>query len=98
MVSNKTRKITLELTVLVRKEGAQYSSWCPELDVASCGDTIEEACANLDDAMELYLETLKDEGELLGVLAEKGLTSGTRGGQRLCDAPFLSLRRITVQA
>jgi predicted RNase H-like HicB family nuclease len=98
MVSNKVRSITLELTVLVRKEGEQYSSWCPELDVASCGDTIEEACANLDDAVDLYLETLRSEGELLNVLAERGLTPpGNSGEKNTCNASFLSSRRVTVR-
>ena len=34
-----------------------YVSFCPELDVASQGDTIEEARANLVEAVELFLET-----------------------------------------
>jgi predicted RNase H-like HicB family nuclease len=33
-----------------------YSWWCPELDIASQGETIEEAIRNLKEAFELYLE------------------------------------------
>jgi len=29
--------------VVVTKEGNQYSSWSPEFDIASCGDSPEEA-------------------------------------------------------
>ncbi len=29
---------------------------CPELDIASQGDTIEEACANLEEALGPFLE------------------------------------------
>ena len=48
--------------VLIPEEGS-YSSWCPELNVASQGDTVEEALANLKEAMELHLECLTP-GEL----------------------------------
>ncbi len=39
-------------------------------DIASCGDTPEEAVANLNDALELYINTLKEEGELEPVLKD----------------------------
>lgn len=45
------------LTALVQREGDGWVSLCPELDVASQGDTIEEAKANLRQAVELFLET-----------------------------------------
>ena len=37
------------LTGIVEKEDDQYVSYCRELGVASCGDTIDEALINLDD-------------------------------------------------
>jgi predicted RNase H-like HicB family nuclease len=37
-----------------------YSALCPELGVASQGETIEEAEANLKEAVELYLESAKE--------------------------------------
>jgi predicted RNase H-like HicB family nuclease len=46
-----------ELTAIIQKEGNSYVSLCPELDVASQGDTIEEARANLIEALELFFET-----------------------------------------
>ncbi|HHU13822.1 MAG TPA: type II toxin-antitoxin system HicB family antitoxin, partial [Lentisphaerae bacterium] len=33
-----------------------FVSLCPELDIASQGKTVEEAAANLREAVELYLE------------------------------------------
>ncbi len=59
--------------VIVTKEGNQYSSWCPNLDIASCGDSPEEAVKNLGDALELYLDTLDEEGEREQVFKEKGI-------------------------
>jgi predicted RNase H-like HicB family nuclease len=38
-------------------EGDGYVALCPELDVASQGDTIESARNNLQEAVELFLET-----------------------------------------
>jgi len=43
-------------TALIRKEGSRYSSLCLELDVASCGDTLEEAMLELKKAVKLYLK------------------------------------------
>ena len=43
-------------TALLQKEGDFYVALCPELDVASQGPTVEEAIANLKEAVELFLE------------------------------------------
>ena len=44
------------LTAVVEREGDGYVSLCPELDVASQGDSVEEATANLKEAVELFLD------------------------------------------
>jgi predicted RNase H-like HicB family nuclease len=43
-------------TAILEKEGSIYVALCPELDVASQGGTVEEAAANLKEAVELFLE------------------------------------------
>jgi predicted RNase H-like HicB family nuclease len=43
-------------TAIVEREGDGYVSLCPELDVASQGSTVEEATANLREAVEAFLE------------------------------------------
>ena len=48
--------VKLKLSAAVHREGAWFVSWCPELDVASQGRTVEEALANLREALELRLE------------------------------------------
>ncbi len=48
---------TQTLTVLLQREGDGYVAVCPEFDVASQGDTIEQARRNLQEALELFLET-----------------------------------------
>ena len=46
----------LSYTAILEKEGNLYVALCPELDVASQGATVEEATANLKEAVELFLE------------------------------------------
>jgi predicted RNase H-like HicB family nuclease len=45
------------LTALIEKEGDLYVSLCPELDIASQGDTVEQARQNLIEALELFFES-----------------------------------------
>jgi predicted RNase H-like HicB family nuclease len=44
-------------TAIVEREGDGYVAFCPDLDVASQGETVEEARSNLREAVELFLET-----------------------------------------
>src|SRR5579871_5862599 len=46
----------LRLTAIIEKEGDGYVSICPELDIASQGNTVEEAESNVKEAIELFLE------------------------------------------
>lgn len=50
-------------TAILEKERDLYVALCPELDVASQGKTVEEATANLKEAVELFLECA-DPGEV----------------------------------
>lgn len=45
-----------ELTAIIEREGDGYGAFCPDLDIASQGDTIEEARSNLIEALELFFE------------------------------------------
>lgn len=47
---------TQSCTAILEKESDMYVALCPELDVASQGATVEEASANLKEAVELFLE------------------------------------------
>jgi len=50
-----------QLTAIIEREGDGYVSLCPELDIASQGDTIEEARKNLQEALELFFEAASKE-------------------------------------
>jgi predicted RNase H-like HicB family nuclease len=45
-----------QFTAVIEREGDGYVALCPELDVASQGDTIEQARGNLAEAVALFLE------------------------------------------
>ena len=49
-------KKTRQLTAIIEREGEGYVALCPELDIASQGDSIEEARKNLQEAVELFFE------------------------------------------
>ncbi len=50
-----------QLTAIIEREGDGYVSLCPELDIASQGNTIKEARENLREALELFFETAMPE-------------------------------------
>jgi len=53
-----------KFTSVIWKEETGYVSKCPELGVASAGDTVEGALKNLKEAVELYLENAEELGML----------------------------------
>jgi predicted RNase H-like HicB family nuclease len=73
------------LTATIWQEGNQYVSRCPELGVASCGDTPDAALEALQEAVELYLENAK----ALGLLPE--LEPTLSASHRFCAALEVSV-------
>lgn len=43
----------------IAKEENMYVSYCPELDIASCGETIEQAKKNLKEVISINIEESK---------------------------------------
>lgn len=50
-----------QLTAIIRREEDGYVSLCPELGVASQGDTIDEARLNLQEAVAGFLDAASGE-------------------------------------
>jgi predicted RNase H-like HicB family nuclease len=50
-------KQSRKLTAIIEREGSGYVATCAELDIASQGETVEEARRNLLEAVELFFET-----------------------------------------
>lgn len=68
------------LTAIIQAEGTGFVSLCPELDIASQGDTIEQARDNLREALELFFEC----------------ASPTEVRQRLANEIFVTQVEVTV--
>lgn len=54
----------INFTAVIWKEEGGYVSKCPELGVASAGDTPDEAKKNLQEAIELFLENAVEIGKI----------------------------------
>ncbi len=63
--------MTRRLTALIEREGDGFVALCPELDIASQGDSIEHARDNLREALELFFETAPQ-----AEVDHRGLTTG----------------------
>lgn len=46
-----------QFTAVIEREDNMYVALCPELDIASQGETVEDARMNLKEAIELFFET-----------------------------------------
>jgi predicted RNase H-like HicB family nuclease len=46
-----------QLTCIIEREGDGYVSLCPQIDIASQGDSVEQARNNLIEAIEMFFET-----------------------------------------
>jgi predicted RNase H-like HicB family nuclease len=49
------------LTAIIQAEPPGFVALCPELDISSQGDTIEQSLANLREAVELFYECASPE-------------------------------------
>ena len=63
----------LLLTMVVKQEDKGYSVLCPELNVASQGETFEESISNIKEATELYIESAEQLGFMDEVLDQLGI-------------------------
>ena len=66
---------TINYRAEIFREGDLYVARCPDLDVSSFGDTLEEARDSLQEAVEAFLEGCELLGTLNEVLAESGFAS-----------------------
>lgn len=68
--------MTKTLTTILEREDGGFVALCPELDVASQGSTLEEAKANLREAVDLFFECAEAKegvGRLSGEIYETQL-------------------------
>ena len=64
--------VSLQFDLVVFREGETFVGYAPELDVSSCGATVEEARENLKTAVRLFVEEAEKMGTLRDILTEAG--------------------------
>ena len=69
------------LSVTIFPEDDQWSARCEELDLVSCGDSIDEALNNIQDLVQVYLATISEQGELQRIFTERGIPLPVPGQQ-----------------
>lgn len=57
---DKEMKRHQQFTAIIEREGDGYVALCPELDISSQGNTVEEARQNLTEALELFFQHASD--------------------------------------
>lgn len=68
----------IEVTFIIEPADGQFAAHCQELGTASCGDTVEEAVANLREAVQLHLNALEELGERPRFFRERGIAPKSR--------------------
>jgi predicted RNase H-like HicB family nuclease len=66
----------MKLTAVIEREGDGHASFCPELDIASQGDSIESARDNLREALEPFLNPLRRKKSRNGSVTRSYHTGG----------------------
>ncbi|MEK6672092.1 MAG: type II toxin-antitoxin system HicB family antitoxin [Nitrospirota bacterium] len=60
----------IDFDIIVFKENETYVAYCPELDISSCGNTVEHAKGMLKTAVRLFLEEAEKMGTMEDILEE----------------------------
>ena len=71
--------IQIEFDMIAFKEEASYVAYCPELDISSCGNTVEQAKEMLKSAIKLFLDEAEKMGTLEDILEEANYKKDTSG-------------------
>lgn len=82
--------ISIEFDAIIFQEGKSFVAHCPELDVSSCGHSVDEARGNLKTAVRLFVEEAEKLGTLDDILKEAGF-------QLLADGAWKSPRIVLTE-
>jgi hypothetical protein len=64
--------VKIKVTEEIWKEGNMYVSYCPELDIASCGESLEESKKNLKQVISINFVECRKTGTLNQLLQDAG--------------------------
>ena len=100
------KKQYIIVTHVIKKEDDQYVATCPEFDVSSFGETVEEANDNLKEAISLYLGGIEELKVRDQIFKEKSITTYTskpksivnnyKFEKKLSNQPFIKKEPLRV--
>jgi predicted RNase H-like HicB family nuclease len=71
--------IPIDFDAIVFKEDETYIAYCPELDISSCGDSVEKAKEMLKTAVRLFIEEAEKMGTLEDIMDESRYIRDSKG-------------------
>jgi predicted RNase H-like HicB family nuclease len=71
--------VPIDFDIIVFKEDKAYVAYCPELDVSSCGNSVEHAKEMLKTAVRLFVEEAEKMGTLEDILDEANYVKDKSG-------------------
>ena len=71
--------VKIEFDIFVFKEDENYVAYCPELDISSCGNSIEHSKKMLKTAIRLFLEEAEKMNTLEDILEEANYKKDAKG-------------------
>ncbi|MEF9476108.1 MAG: type II toxin-antitoxin system HicB family antitoxin [Candidatus Mariimomonas ferrooxydans] len=74
--------VPIDYDVIIFEEDSTYVAYCPELDVSSCGNSVEHAKEMLMTAVSLFLEESEKMGTLEDILEESRYKKDNSGRWR----------------
>ncbi len=80
-MASRSGHITVQL--VAELDEGHFASYCPDLDVASEGDTLQEAFANLQEAVVLHLNALTEHGEVWRELRQRRIVLRRTAAQEI---------------
>ncbi len=84
----------VEFDTIVFQEGKIYVAYTPNLDVSSCGSSVDEARRNLKTAVRLFIAEAEKMGTLEDIMSEAGYEKASYGewmAPRLIATEHMSL-------
>jgi predicted RNase H-like HicB family nuclease len=79
----------------VFREDEQFVAICPELNVSSFADTVEEARKSLREAINLFIEECEAMGTLSAVLREAGFSPDSADPQKWVSRTPILVEQVT---
>ena len=87
--------VQIEFDMIVFKEDKTYVAYCPELDISSCENSIEQSKQMLKTAVRLFLEEAEKMGTIEEILEEANYKKDASGKwlpPRLVATEFVSIQ------